>query len=69
MFALRSLVRSNAQFAKNVIPKRNMTVIATPARNKVSTGEIIFLSSLMVIGWSAIPAWVLVNIKHYRDKN
>ncbi|CAG9790539.1 unnamed protein product [Diatraea saccharalis] len=66
MFAIRNLVRSNVQFAKNVTPIRNMSVTATPARNKVSNGEMIVLASLMVIGWSAIPAWVLVNIKNYR---
>ncbi|CAH0404028.1 unnamed protein product [Chilo suppressalis] len=69
MFAIRNLVRSNAQLAKNVAQVRNMSVTATPARNKVSKGELIVLASMMVIGWSAIPAWVLVNIKHYRDKN
>ncbi|KAG6465195.1 hypothetical protein O3G_MSEX014992 [Manduca sexta] len=69
MLGLRSVLsKTNSLVVKNVIQQRNMSAIATPARNKVSKGEVIFLASLMVIGWSAIPAWVLVNIKHYRDK-
>uniref|UniRef100_A0A2A4K572 Cytochrome c oxidase polypeptide VIII n=1 Tax=Heliothis virescens TaxID=7102 RepID=A0A2A4K572_HELVI len=68
MFAARSLFKANAQILKNVAQTRNMSVIATPARNKVSTGEMVFLISAMVVGWSAIPAWVLINIKNYRVK-
>ncbi|XP_075989770.1 cytochrome c oxidase subunit 8 [Anticarsia gemmatalis] len=68
MFAIRSLLRTNPQVFKNVAQARNMSAIATPARNKVTTGEMVVLSAVMVIGWSAIPAWVLVNIKNYRVK-
>ncbi|KAA2238150.1 hypothetical protein F0L68_41560, partial [Solihabitans fulvus] len=66
MFGIRNLLRANNQIFKNVSQQRNMSVICTPPRNKVSRGEMIFLAGRMVVGWSAIPAWVLVNIKHYR---
>ncbi|CAB3258286.1 unnamed protein product [Arctia plantaginis] len=66
MLAVRNLLRTNPQVIRNAVQQRNMSVIAVPARNKVSTGEVIFLSALMVIGWSAIPAYVLINIKNYR---
>ncbi|CAH0602387.1 unnamed protein product [Chrysodeixis includens] len=68
MFAARNLFKYNAQVLKNVAQQRNMSVISTPARNKVTKGEMIFLAGAMVIGWSAVPAWVLVNIKNYRNK-
>ncbi|CAH2065200.1 unnamed protein product, partial [Iphiclides podalirius] len=68
MLAIRSLFRNNAQLIKNVAQQRNMSAIAVPARSKVSKGEVIFLAGLMFVGWCAVPAWVLVNLKHYRDK-
>ncbi|KOB78631.1 Uncharacterized protein OBRU01_01903 [Operophtera brumata] len=68
MLAIRNLIKVNNQILKNVAQQRNMSVIATPARNKVSKGEQVLLATLMVIGWSAVPAWVLVNIKHYRGE-
>ncbi|XP_045456393.1 uncharacterized protein LOC123666271 [Melitaea cinxia] len=68
MLAIRNLLRNN-QVVKNVVQQRNMSGIAVPARNKVSKGEMFFLASSMAIAWLAIPAWVLVNLKHYRDKN
>ncbi|XP_048002932.1 uncharacterized protein LOC125239405 isoform X1 [Leguminivora glycinivorella] len=64
--ATRTLLRSNAQIAKNIVQKRNMTVVVTPAREKVTNAELLVLSSAMVVGWCAVPAWVLVNIKNYR---
>ncbi|CAH0731134.1 unnamed protein product, partial [Brenthis ino] len=69
MFAIRNLIRPTQQFAKNAVQARNMSGIAIPARNKITRGETIFLAGSMVVVWLAIPAWVLVNIKHYRDKN
>ncbi|CAH2083436.1 unnamed protein product [Euphydryas editha] len=68
MLAIRNLFKSN-QVVKNVVQQRNMSGIAVPARNKISKGETFFLASSMVVAWLAIPAWVLVNLKHYRDKN
>ncbi|KAJ8704868.1 hypothetical protein PYW08_012188 [Mythimna loreyi] len=68
MFAARKLFTANAQLLKNVAQHRNMSVIATPARNKISKGEMFVLISAMVIGWSIVPTWVLVNIKNYRNK-
>ncbi|KAI8431433.1 hypothetical protein MSG28_015952 [Choristoneura fumiferana] len=65
MLAARTLLRTNAQIAKNV-QKRNMTVIVTPAREKVTKGEQIVLAAAMVVGWTAVPAWVLYNIRAYR---
>uniref|UniRef100_A0A2H1WQB7 SFRICE_035225 n=1 Tax=Spodoptera frugiperda TaxID=7108 RepID=A0A2H1WQB7_SPOFR len=68
MFAVRSLFKANTQILKNVAQHRNMSVIATPARNKITKGEMGVLISAMILGWSAIPVWVLVNIKNYRNK-
>nr|BAM19352.1 unknown unsecreted protein [Papilio polytes] len=68
MFAIRSLVKNNAQVLKNVAQQRNMSVVSIPARTKVTKGEMIFLSGLMLVSWCAIPAWVLVNLKHYRGE-
>ncbi|CAG4974101.1 unnamed protein product [Colias eurytheme] len=65
MIAIRSLLKT-PQVAKNAVQVRNMSGIAIPARNKVSKAELITLSLGMVIGWLSIPAWVLVNMKHYR---
>ncbi|KAJ0184232.1 hypothetical protein K1T71_000655 [Dendrolimus kikuchii] len=48
--------------------QRNMSVVSTPARNKITKGETIFLASVMVLSWTAIPTWVLLNIKNYRDR-
>ncbi|VVC90749.1 uncharacterized protein LOC126977920 [Leptidea sinapis] len=67
MLAIRNLLKSSA-LAKNVVQQRNMSVIAVPARNKVSTGELLFLSAIMFVGWTSIPVYVLVNMKHYRSK-
>ncbi|KAJ8706621.1 hypothetical protein PYW07_012699 [Mythimna separata] len=68
MFAVRKLFTANAQVLKNVAQTRNMSVIATPARNKITKGEMFALISAMVVGWSIVPCWVLVNIKNYRHK-
>ncbi|CAG5000133.1 unnamed protein product [Parnassius apollo] len=68
MLAIRSLMRNNAQIYNNVAQQRKMSAIAIPARSKVTKGEMIFLASTMFVGWCAIPAWVLVNLKNYRDK-
>lgn len=38
MFAVRSLFKANTQILKNVAQHRNMSVIATPARNKITKG-------------------------------
>ncbi|CAK1553281.1 unnamed protein product [Leptosia nina] len=67
MLSLRSLLKTS-QVVKNVPQVRNMSVVCIPARNKVSKGEMIVLSSAMVFGWLFIPAWVLINMKNYRDK-
>ncbi|CAG9119969.1 hypothetical protein JYU34_007964 [Plutella xylostella] len=69
MLAIRNLLRVTPQVSRNVVQQRSMSAISTPARNKVSKGELLFLSAAMVIGWTAIPAWVLVNIKNYRSKD
>uniref|UniRef100_S4P8E2 Cytochrome c oxidase polypeptide VIII n=1 Tax=Pararge aegeria TaxID=116150 RepID=S4P8E2_9NEOP len=68
MFAIRSLLRTNTQFAKNAVQQRNMSAFAVPARNKISKGEVIFLAGMMVTGWLAIPTWVLLHMKQYREK-
>ncbi|KAI5637171.1 cytochrome oxidase c subunit VIII domain-containing protein [Phthorimaea operculella] len=67
MLAIRSLLRNNV--VRNVAQQqRNMSVTCVPARTKVSKGEMIVLASAMVIGWSVVPAWVLVNIKNYKHQ-
>ncbi|CAH0698222.1 unnamed protein product [Spodoptera exigua] len=68
MFAVRNLFKANTQILKNVAQHRNMSVIATPARNKITKGEMGVLIVAMIAGWSAVPIWVLVNIKNYRTK-
>ncbi|CAK1592301.1 unnamed protein product [Parnassius mnemosyne] len=68
MLAIRTLIRNNTQIYKNVAQQRKMSATAVPARSRVTKGEMIFLASTMVVGWCAIPAWVLVNLKNYRDK-
>ncbi|KPJ20146.1 hypothetical protein RR48_01465 [Papilio machaon] len=62
MFAIRSLVKNNAQIFKNVAQQRNMSVIAVPPRSKVTKAEMIFLSGVMLVSWCAIPTWVLEMI-------
>ncbi|CAG9577569.1 unnamed protein product [Danaus chrysippus] len=69
MLGIRSLLKSNTPLIKNAVVQRNMSGLSTPARNKVTRGELIFLSGIMVVSWLSIPAYVLVNIKNYRDKN
>ncbi|CAH2217374.1 jg2164, partial [Pararge aegeria aegeria] len=41
MFAIRSLLRTNTQFAKNAVQQRNMSAFAVPARNKISKGHVL----------------------------
>lgn len=38
MLAIRNLLKVNNQIFKNVAQQRNMSVIATPARKKISMG-------------------------------
>ncbi|XP_048002933.1 uncharacterized protein LOC125239405 isoform X2 [Leguminivora glycinivorella] len=64
--ATRTLLRSNAQIAKNIVQKRNMTVVVTPAREKVTNAEMFILAGTMVVGWQMVPAWVLIHMRHYR---
>lgn len=46
MLAIRNLLKVNNQILKNVAQQRNMSVIATPSRNKVSKG--VSLSSILI---------------------
>lgn len=46
MLAIRNLLKVNNQILKNVAQQRNMSVIATPSRNKVSNG--VSLSSILI---------------------
>lgn len=47
---------------------RNMTVVSGPPTVRISFAEKVAHGVAIVVGISAIPVWVLVNLKHYRGQ-
>ncbi|XP_028139844.1 uncharacterized protein LOC114334045 [Diabrotica virgifera virgifera] len=45
---------------------RNMSAISGPPKIKISSAEKFVHGIALAVGIVAVPAWVLVNIKHYR---
>ncbi|CAG9840482.1 unnamed protein product [Diabrotica balteata] len=45
---------------------RNMSAISGPPQVKISAAEKLAHGIALTVGIVTVPAWVLVNIKHYR---
>lgn len=65
MFALTS-TRLALQAQKVAQQGRHMSVISGPPQVKISFAEKVAHGLFIVAGMTAIPIWVLVNIKNYR---
>lgn len=63
MFAPGSLVRAAPQLR---LASRQMSVISGPPRVRVSLAEKIAHGLTIAVSMLVVPAWVLVNIKHYK---
>jgi hypothetical protein len=51
------------------VAARQMTVISGPPRVRISFAEKVAHGLLITGSMMAIPAWVLVNIKHYKARD
>lgn len=43
-------------------------VIGAPPKNKVSYAEKMILGSIMIVAIWALPTYIMVNIKNYKEK-
>ncbi|ENN78292.1 hypothetical protein D910_00734 [Dendroctonus ponderosae] len=59
-----------AQGAQKVAQQtRNMSVLSGPPTVRISGTEKLLHGLAIAIGMTATPAWVLVNIKHYKGSS
>lgn len=70
-FSINMLSATASRVATKIQPKlaqatRNMTVVSGPPTVRISFAEKVAHGVALVVGISAIPVWVLVNLKHYR---
>lgn len=61
-------LRVAARFQPNMVQAtRKMTVVSGPPQVRISFAEKVVHGIAIVVGISIIPAYVLVNLKHYRE--
>lgn len=63
MLAVRNLVRAAPRVAAGA---RQMSVISGPPQVRITFQEKLVHGVVMVVAMSAVPAYILVNLKKYR---
>ncbi|KAF6205506.1 hypothetical protein GE061_019679 [Apolygus lucorum] len=65
----RPLSQAVSLFKRGFIPQQTRTLVSGPPTQRVSLAEKVAYSSVMAFSFLAVPVWVIVHIRSYRDRS